>query len=317
MRILVVDDDEKITRMLRRGLTLEGHAVDAACDGQQALRLIAQAAYDLVILDVMMSGPDGLEVCRRLRAAGEGLPVLMLTARDAVADRVSGLDAGADDYLIKPFAYEELLARVRALLRRRTPDSAILRFADLSLDAATWEARRGERILETLSPTEMVQVIGPDGRVVARSANLGAQMPPADEGEVQRALAGQPVYTIIHQPGLWLRIYLAPLTENGRVIGLLWVARSMQTLGAALDLLQTLLLGVGLLALLSAGAWGWMLARDTLRPVDDLTRTAHAIGQTEDFARRVKYSGPPDEIGRLAATFNSMLASLESAHRAT
>jgi two-component system response regulator MprA len=155
MRILVVDDDEKITRMLRRGLILEGYQADVACDGQQALRQAAQASYDLIILDVMMPGTDGIEVCRRLRAAGEDLPILILTARDEVEDRVSGLDAGADDYLIKPFAYEELLARVRALLRRgRSTGSAVLRFGDLSLDATTWEARRGERLLEPLSPTE-------------------------------------------------------------------------------------------------------------------------------------------------------------------
>ncbi len=102
-----------------------------------------------------MPGTDGIEVCRRLRAAGEDFPILILTARDEVEDRASGLDAGADDYLIKPFAYEELLDRVRALLRRgRSTRSAVLRFADLSLDVATWEARRGERLLEPLSPTE-------------------------------------------------------------------------------------------------------------------------------------------------------------------
>jgi len=168
-----------------------------------------------------------------------------------------------------------------------------------------------------LPPDTLAQVMGPDGQVVARSANFGPQLPRTDEGAVERALAGQPVYVTVHQQGLWLRVYLMPLTENGRVIGLLWAARSMQTLGAALDLLQALLVGIGLLALLSAGAWGWMLARNSLRPMDDLTRTAHAIGQTEDFARRVEYSGPPDEIGRLAATFNSMLASLQAAHQHT
>src|SRR3990172_6998690 len=154
MRILVVDDDEKITRMLRRGLSLEGYTVDVACDGQIAVRLAAQGTYDLAILDMVMPGLDGIEVCHRLRAVGDDLPILFLTARDEVSDRVAGLDAGADDYLIKPFAYEELLARVRALLRRRTAENAALRFADLSLDVVTWEARRGERILEPLSPTE-------------------------------------------------------------------------------------------------------------------------------------------------------------------
>lgn len=154
MRVLLVDDDEKIIRMLRRGLTLENYAVEVASTGKQALQLAAQANFDLIILDIVMPELDGLEVCRRLRAAGDAQPILMLTARDDVADRVLGLDAGADDYLVKPFAYEELLARVRALLRRRSTDSAALRFADLSLDTATWEAKRDERQLEPLSPTE-------------------------------------------------------------------------------------------------------------------------------------------------------------------
>jgi len=155
MRILVVDDDERIARMLLRGLTLEGYRADVAGDGDQALRMVTQTAYDLIILDVVMPGVDGIEVCRRIRAAGEMWPILILTARDQVADRVVGLDAGADDYLVKPFAYEELLARVRALLRRqRSGESATLRFADLSLDTSTWQARRGERSVESLSPTE-------------------------------------------------------------------------------------------------------------------------------------------------------------------
>lgn len=141
--------------MLHRGLTLEGYKTDVASDGDQALRLVVQTTYDLIILDVVMPGTDGIEVCRRMRAAGEPLPILILTARDEVADRVVGLDAGADDYLVKPFAYEELLARVRVLLRRRrSVESDVLRFADLSLDTATWQVRRGERCLESLSPTE-------------------------------------------------------------------------------------------------------------------------------------------------------------------
>lgn len=150
-RILVVDDDVKITSFLRRSLVLEGFAVTTANSGAEALRHVAQEAPDLMILDIMMPGIDGMEVCRRVRAAGERFPILMLTARDAVADRVSGLDAGADDYLVKPFALEELLARVRALLRRVQPQGGaesggtVLRYADLSLDTATWEAKRGER----------------------------------------------------------------------------------------------------------------------------------------------------------------------------
>jgi two-component system response regulator MprA len=153
-RILVVDDDPKITAFLRRALVLEGYEVAVAQTGADGLRSVAESPPDLIILDIMMPGVDGIEVCRRLRAAGEGMPVLLLTARDAVPDRVKGLDAGADDYLVKPFALEELLARVRALLRRggsRAPEEAVqsaLTYADLTLDPATREVRRGDRLIE-------------------------------------------------------------------------------------------------------------------------------------------------------------------------
>lgn len=155
-RILVVDDDAKITSFLRRGLALEGYDVTVANSGTEALRSVAEQVPDLMILDLMMPGVDGLEVCRRVRAAGEGLPILILTARDAVTDRVKGLDTGADDYLVKPFALEELLARVRALLRRGrgarddedAARSTVLSFADLRLDTASREAWRGERRIE-------------------------------------------------------------------------------------------------------------------------------------------------------------------------
>mgnify|MGYP001399086461 FL=1 len=147
-RILVVDDDEKITNLLRRALSYEGYVTDVAQDGQRALSLALEHHPDLVILDLMMPGMDGLEVCRRLREGGSE-PILMLTARDEVSDRVHGLDSGADDYMVKPFALEELMARVRALLRRREPDArSELRFSDLVLDTASREARRGDRVIE-------------------------------------------------------------------------------------------------------------------------------------------------------------------------
>ena len=149
MKILVVDDERAVRESLRRALELQGYEVTLASDGAEALALLGDnGQVDAVVLDILMPGVDGLEVCRRLRRGGSAVPVLMLTARDAVGDRVEGLDAGADDYLVKPFALEELLARIRALLRRGTPaiDGA-LRFADLELDPATREVRRsGERI---------------------------------------------------------------------------------------------------------------------------------------------------------------------------
>ena len=149
-RILVIDDEFKIADFIRRGLTYEGYAVDVAYDGEGGLAQARQAPPDLVVLDVMMPGVDGLEVCRRLRAGEQGdVPILMLTAKDAVPDRVAGLDAGADDYLVKPFAFDELLARIRALLRRRQPraDDQVLRFADVEVNPATRQVRRGERIV--------------------------------------------------------------------------------------------------------------------------------------------------------------------------
>ena len=146
MRILVVDDDPGVRGALDRALRLDGYEVATAEDGPAALEALAVAPPDAVVLDLGLPKLDGLEVCRRLRAAGDDTPVLMLTARDAVHDRVLGLDAGADDYVVKPFALAELQARLRALLRRRPSGSGeSLRFADLVLDLGTREARRGER----------------------------------------------------------------------------------------------------------------------------------------------------------------------------
>ncbi len=147
MRILVVDDDPEIVSFVRRGLAYEGYSVDTAGDGTEALAKAHDREPDLVILDIMMPGIDGIEVSKRLRQAGD-VPILMLTAKGTVADRVAGLDSGADDYLVKPFAFDELLARVRALLRRRQPkEGEVLRFSDLSLDTATREVRRGNTII--------------------------------------------------------------------------------------------------------------------------------------------------------------------------
>ena len=153
MAILVVDDDAGLRRALRRVLVAHGFDVEVAEDGAAAIDRVRSGGVDLVVLDVMMPRPDGIEVCERLRAAGDALPVLMLTARDAVRDRVAGLDAGADDYLVKPFANEELVARVRALLRRVGGSSDRLAFGDLELDLQTRDAYRGDRPIP-LSPIE-------------------------------------------------------------------------------------------------------------------------------------------------------------------
>jgi two-component system response regulator MprA len=151
--ILVVDDDAGLRRALRRVLASQGFEVELAADAAEALARVRARPFDLVVLDVMMPGGDGLEVCERLRADGDGLPVLMLTARDSIRDRVAGLEAGADDYLVKPFANEELVARVRALLRRAGAGTEMLAFSDLELDLLTRDARRAGREIE-LSPIE-------------------------------------------------------------------------------------------------------------------------------------------------------------------
>ena len=144
MKILVVDDERAVRESLQRALELEGYQVDLAVDGEEALARVDASSADAMILDVLMPGIDGLEVCRRLRAAGNHVPILMLTARAEVDSRVAGLDAGADDYLPKPFALAELLARLRALMRRAgADDDGALRFSDLELDPGTREVRRG------------------------------------------------------------------------------------------------------------------------------------------------------------------------------
>jgi two-component system, OmpR family, response regulator MprA len=153
MKILVVDDERAVRESLRRALTLEGYEVDLAVDGEDALESVRRAEPDALILDVLMPVLDGLEVSRRLRRSGSRVPILMLTARDAVENRVEGLDAGADDYLTKPFALEELLARMRALLRRTTGGEEVLRFADIELDPTTRQVTRGGEPIE-LTRTE-------------------------------------------------------------------------------------------------------------------------------------------------------------------
>jgi heavy metal response regulator len=150
MRVLIVEDERKISAYVKRGLEESGYAVDAAYTGQEALDWAEAAPYDVIILDILLPAKDGLAVCRELRQRGDRTPVLMLTARDTVDDRVAGLDAGADDYLVKPFAMKELLARLRALTRRASdqPKSAVIEFADLALDTRTHQVHRSGRRIE-------------------------------------------------------------------------------------------------------------------------------------------------------------------------
>jgi two-component system, OmpR family, response regulator MprA len=156
VRILVVEDDPAVRNSLSRALRLEGYEAELHEEGTSAIRSLQVAAPDAILLDLQLPDVDGLEICRRVRASGDRTPILMVTARDAVDDRVAGLDAGADDYLVKPFDLSELFARLRALLRRRGPEEGeadVLRFEDLSLDLSTRDARRGDRVF-TLTRVE-------------------------------------------------------------------------------------------------------------------------------------------------------------------
>lgn len=171
-RILVVDDDAEIRASLRRALAFEGYAVVVAADGEEALRLVSDRPPDLVVLDLLLPGLDGLDVCRRLRSADDSLPIVLLTARDAVADRVAGLETGADDYLVKPFAFEELLARIRVRLRRREPSGQrVLRAADVRMDTAAHEVwRSGRRVDLTATEYELLRLfLQHPGQVLTRN----------------------------------------------------------------------------------------------------------------------------------------------------
>ncbi|HVQ96974.1 MAG TPA: response regulator transcription factor [Mycobacteriales bacterium] len=171
MRLLVVDDDKAVRRSLAHALRRDGFEVAEAADGRAALEQLAQARHAAVVLDVLMPEPNGLAVCAELRGRGDRTPILMLTARDLVADRVAGLDAGADDYLVKPFALDELRARLRALLRRTGAAEPTLRFADLEVDLVGCRAHRGDRVLD-LTRTELALLelfLRNPGRVLSRT----------------------------------------------------------------------------------------------------------------------------------------------------
>lgn len=172
MRVLLVEDETRIARFVAKGLREQAYAVDVASDGEEALYQVAVNTYDVVILDVMIPGPNGFEVCRRLRQTGHRMPVLMLTARDAVEDRIEGLDQGADDYLTKPFEFRELLARLRALLRRPNAlQPSVLCVADLVVDTAGQTvSREGKAISMTTKEYSLIEFLARNaGRVVGRA----------------------------------------------------------------------------------------------------------------------------------------------------
>jgi two-component system, OmpR family, response regulator MprA len=174
VNVLVVDDEPAVRGSLRRALGLEGYEISTADDGEDALEALAEYDFEAVILDIAMPGIDGIEVCRRVRRSGDRTPILMLTARDAVDDRVAGLDAGADDYLSKPFALRELVARLRALMRRtEVVEEPVVRFDDLTLNRETREVRRGEREIElTRTEFSLLELLMDNPRLVLTRSQI-------------------------------------------------------------------------------------------------------------------------------------------------
>jgi len=171
MRILVIEDEKKIASFIKRGLKEEGHMVDVAYDGEEGYQLSGENDYDLILLDIMLPKRDGISLCRQLRDDGVTTPVLMLTAKDSVQDKVTGLDSGADDYLTKPFAFEELLARTRALVRKRSPQATKLQVGDLVLDLISHRVTRaGREILLTMKEYALLEYLMRNaGTVVTRT----------------------------------------------------------------------------------------------------------------------------------------------------
>lgn len=174
MKVLIVEDDESVARFLKQATTEAGYATEVIDDGLQALQMAKTLPFDVILLDVMLPGMNGFDVCRQLRAANIMTPILIITARDTIEDKLAGLDGGADDYIVKPFQVAELLARIRALLRRGNSSPTILHVADLTLDPATRQARRGDKVI-TLSGTEyalLEYLMRNAGRVMTRSMIL-------------------------------------------------------------------------------------------------------------------------------------------------
>jgi two-component system response regulator MprA len=191
MQVLVVDDEPAVRNALRRAFVLAGYEVAEADGGEPAVAMLMQASPDLVVLDVLMPDIDGLEVCRRMRAAGDRTPVLMLTARETVADRVAGLDAGADDYVVKPFDLDELLAHVRALLRRSSNgDAAVLQFGDVQLDRGARAALRGGRRIElTLTEYNLLELFMRHPRQVLSRSQIYERVWDYDFGPLSNSLS--------------------------------------------------------------------------------------------------------------------------------
>jgi two-component system, OmpR family, sensor kinase len=311
--LLVVDDDRKLVPLLERGLRFEGFDVACAYSGDEALAATGSTAPDLVLLDVGLPDRDGFQVLRDLRRHSD-VPVVMLTARDEVSDKVDALDLGADDYVAKPFAFDELMARVRAVLRRRGADQ-LLRdslLTQIERDVAVRaEAFASGDVappyeLDTFgAPDVFLQVTDGAGTPVARSGNLEGRTLPTPES------ARDGTVVEVHVADRPLFLTTAPLGDGQTVA----VARSPITTYGALRRLRELLtvivaVGVGLTALIS-----WLYARTMVRPIANIATAAQKVRDSRDLSRRVPHRGPRDEVGRLVDTFNEMLAELDDTYR--
>src|SRR2546423_520489 len=315
MRLLVVEDEARLAGALQRGLVAEGFAVDVAPDGPQGLDLARHGGYDAMILDVMLPELSGYRVVRQLRAEGNWLPVLMLSAKDGEYDQADGLDCGADDYLTKPFSYVVLLARLRALLRRGAPERpAVLRAGDLVLDPASRQVTlagaevaltaREYALLEYLlrRPGQVVQVVDAQQRV--RSTSIGADrlVPLLRPDQVAAVRIGRPYRTSmdgapvgVDGPMRVVAVRAGPPHDPQTVI----VAQSVRDIQESFGLLRTALLVVYPLLLLALGLVGWRVVGAALRPVEALRAGAEAITGT-GAADRLPVPAAHDEVGRLA-----------------
>src|SRR5438552_4096874 len=331
MRVLLIEDDRKAAKLLAKGFQEEGFVVDVAQTGEAGEEQAAVNEYDVIVLDWLLPGKDGLAVCQALRARDLSTPILMLTARDSLADRVSGLSTGADDYLTKPFAFAELLARIRALLRRaRLARPAVLRVTDLTLDPATRRVTRsGARIGlttkeytilevlmqnagETVSRTrlvervwdeasdrldKLVQITELDGHVVARSATLGSARLPTAPALLARLRDGETVFGTVTDFGEEpIRMVSLPV-DVGRDRYAIQVAMSLDDAYAAMRLGRWLFLSMSVVILAVIGLTGALLTRRALRSIDQMVRRARRIAEAS-LADRLPHPATADESGR-------------------
>src|SRR5207247_2511900 len=352
MRVLLVEDEPAVRDAVERALRGAGHKADLAREGPAGLELAMTNPYDAVVLDLGLPGLDGVEVCRRLRTSGNQVPVLMLTARAAVRDRVEGLDAGADDYLVKPFALDELLARIRAL-GRRGDDGAkargVLRFMDISLDRDAMECRRRDRLIPLTrrderhlqaaaqnaarggpGPGDGRRGFGPPSQLMTGRPDMYAQIITATGAifrtdfetpntglvfqEVKDVASGKrgAFFATADAQDTRLAVWVVPIQGGGAIE----VVQDLAPTGIDAALAQTRLLLIAFAAgaILLAAGLGALIGRAALAPVKRLTATVEEVTKTRDLSRRVAERGR-DELSRLGTSFDAMLGQLETSLR--